>query len=156
MKKGFTIIEVIVAMGIGITILLIDINMLSTQAIKYKKFIKADREESYCREALRFIEGEVYALDNKSVKVNEDTLIIKKLNGDENIIKALKNYNGKFKIVITYNKVKNISKVTDTIIEDVAAFKITLKENLIFISINTLEGENYERCFGIGKKEDIL
>jgi prepilin-type N-terminal cleavage/methylation domain-containing protein len=78
MKKGFTIIEVIVAMGIGITILLIEINMLSTQAIKYKKFIKADREESYCREALRFIEGEVYALDNKSVKVNEDTIIIKK------------------------------------------------------------------------------
>lgn len=156
MKKGYTLIELIIAMGVITILLTLEVSMLSRQALKYKRFIKNDREESYCREALRFIEGELYALNNKSITVNGDTLVIKKVSGDENTIKGMRKYNGRLKIVITYNKIKNSSKVTDTIVEDIEGFQIKERENLIFISINTSEGKEYERCFGIEKDKKVL
>ncbi|QGU95137.1 prepilin-type N-terminal cleavage/methylation domain-containing protein [Clostridium bovifaecis] len=156
MKKGFTLIELIIAMGVIAIMLTLQVNMLSRQASKYKNFIKSDREESYCREALRFIEGEIYDLNNKSIRVTGDTLVIKKANGDENTIREMRKFNGRLKIVITYNKVKNSSRVTDTIVEDIGDFQVKEKENLMFISINTLGGKEYERCFGIGKDKRAL
>lgn len=156
MKKGVTLIELVVALSITSILLVIGLKTFSKDVFTYKKLIKVDREESYAVEALRFIEGEIYDLHNNYIKVQGNTLMIKKSNGDKNLIRAVNKDHGKVRLVITYDKVVNANKVTNTITEDIKAFQIEEDKNLIFISIDTMEGRKYERCFGIREDKRVL
>ena len=152
MKKGFTLVEVSIAMFIGSIIVLIGISLFSHSIKSYKEAVSKDREEVYSKEALRFIEGEINDVKNKFIRVEGNQLILRKLTGDKYTIKASKVSESKSKIVIIYDKVIG-RDTTDIILEGIADFKVKSDKNLIYINIYTHNGEEYERCFGTNKLE---
>lgn len=151
MKKGLTLIELVVAISVVSIIILVEIKLFSQHVQVYKSFIRNNREEVYSREALRFIETEVYDLSNKVIRVYNDKIIFEKNGGDKNTIKVNYKYNGYYRVVISYYKVVSGKTTTNTIIEDIKTFNIQSKKNLIYISIYTINGEKYERCLGSKK-----
>lgn len=156
MKKGFTLLELIIALSIASILITIETNILSSQSISYEKFISKDRESSYCMEALRFIEGEINALDNKKILISDHEITILKNNDDKNTIKGVKQPDGKLKVVMVYDTVNSSKNTSVAIVEDVEEFNIVEKKNTIFVSICTDGGKKYERCFGIREEEKVL
>ncbi|MCY6483741.1 prepilin-type N-terminal cleavage/methylation domain-containing protein [Clostridium aestuarii] len=155
MKKGFTLIELIITLFISNIIILMGTNMIFNGALEYKKAIKQDREKNYCTEALRFIETQIEDKDNKDISVNHGELVIKKNTSDkENIIKKIKLYKKADKLQITYYKKDNFKLNTNTIINNIEQFDVYRDKNVIYVGIESESGKKYERCFGIkvGKK----
>lgn len=155
MKKGFTLLELIIALSVASILITIETNLLSRQSINFEKFISEDRENSYCMEALRFIEGEINALDNKKVLISNNEITILKNNDDKNTIKCVKQSNGKLKVVMVYDPINKVRNTSVAIVENVDEFKIEENKNIIFVSICTDGGKKYERCFGI-EEEKVL
>lgn len=153
MKKGHTLIELVITMSIISTLFIFQTDILTRVTKNYKKIIFEDREESYCREALRFIEKEIHDIKNKNIKIEENTLILKKITGDKNTIKLIRRSNGKSKIIIIYDKTTNNRKDSNVIIENINDCRIRKNRNIIFVSIKSKEGRKYERCFGIGENK---
>lgn len=153
LKKGVTLIELIIALFIGSVIVTIEFSSFSNSIKNYKEAIINDREEVYSREALRFIESEIIDVKNKTITIENNKLILKKSNGDMNIIKVSRKSKDEFKIVIEYDKVTSNINTTDTIVEGVGGFKVKEDKNLIYVEINTTYGDKYKRCFGSSKVE---
>jgi len=151
LKKGFTLIELIISLAIIFMVILIEIKIFSQEVYTFKEFIKLNRNEIYSREALRFIEGEVNDSNNKFIKVYNDKIIFEKNNGDKNTLKLNKQTNGNNKIVISYYKALTSKITTNTIVDDIKDLNINCEINLVYLSIYTLNGEKYERCFGSKK-----
>lgn len=155
MGKGLTLLELIVALAIGSIIVLIQVSFLSNSIMRYNRSILKDRQEVSSMEALRFIESEIQDLKNNTIIVKENQLILKKYGGDKNTIKILKKSNGQWKIVIEYYKVLSMKITTDTILEGNISFNAINDNNLIYITIYTLNGDKYERCFISNKVNQV-
>lgn len=153
LKKGVTLIELIISLFIVSVIVTIEFGSFSNSIKNYKEVILNDREEVYSREALRFIESEIIDVKNKIIKIENNKLVLKKYNGDMNIIKVAKKSKDEFKIVIEYDKVTSNINTTDTIVEGIGGFKVKEDKNLIYIEINTIYGDEYKRCLGSNKVE---
>ena len=151
MKKGFTLIELIISLAIVFMIILIEIQIFSKEVYTFKDFIKSNRNEVYSKEALRFIEGEINDFNNKTIKVYDDKILFEKYNGDKNTLKLYKMTNGNNKIVISYYKALTSKITTNTVVDDIKDLNISYKTNLVYLSIYTLTGEKYERCLGSKK-----
>jgi prepilin-type N-terminal cleavage/methylation domain-containing protein len=156
LKKGITLIELIIALFIGSVIVIIELSLFSSSIKDYRESIINDREEIYSREALRFVESEIVDVKNKFIKVRNDELILKKTSGDINIIKEVSKSNGQSKIVVEYDKVTTSINTTDTILEGIKEFKVKGVDNLIYVEIHTDNGDRYERCFGSNKVEKAI
>ncbi|KOA20956.1 hypothetical protein CLHOM_05440 [Clostridium homopropionicum DSM 5847] len=151
MKKGFTLMELIISLAIVFMVILIEIKIFSQEVYTFKEFIKSNRNEVYSREALRFIEGEINDFNNKTIKVYDDKILFEKINGDKNTLKLYKMTNGNNKIVISYYKALTSKITTNTVVDDIKDLNISYNANLVYLSIFTLNGEKYERCFGSKK-----
>jgi len=151
LKKGFTLIELIISLAIVFMIILIEIQIFSKEVYTFKDFIKSNRNEVYSKEALRFIEGEINDFNNKTIKVYDDKILFEKYNGDKNTLKLYKMTNGNNKIVISYYKALTSKITTNTVVDDIKDLNISYKTNLVYLSIYTLTGEKYERCLGSKK-----
>jgi len=151
LKKGFTLIELIISLAIVFMIILIEIQIFSKEVYTFKDFIKSNRNEVYSKEALRFIEGEINDFNNKTIKVYDDKILFEKYNGDKNTLKLYKMTNGNNKIVISYYKALTSKITTNTVVDDIKDLNISYKANLMYLSIYTLNGEKYERCLGSKK-----
>ncbi|MCY6354060.1 prepilin-type N-terminal cleavage/methylation domain-containing protein [Clostridium sp. ZS2-4] len=149
MKKGFTILELIISLAIASILILIITRMFFYEFKNYKKFIIQDRNESYAKEALRFIETQVENIINKDIEIEGKKLTIKKNNGDVSIIEKKTNSNKKHKIIINYYKHINSTWKPDTIVENVQDFSIYRNKNVIYVTIETENGVKFERCIEI-------
>lgn len=156
MKKGFTLIELIISLAIIFMVILIEIQIFSQEVYTFKEFIKSNRNEVYSREALRFIEGEINDSNNKIIKVYNDKILFEKTNGDKDTLKLYKQTNGNNKIVISYYKALTSKTTTNTVLDDIKDLNISFKVNLVYLSVYTLSGEKYERCFGSRKIVEAL
>lgn len=143
--------ELIISLAIVFMVILIEIKIFSQEVYTFKEFIKSNRNEVYSREALRFIEGEINDFNNKTIKVYDDKILFEKINGDKNTLKLYKMTNGNNKIVISYYKALTSKITTNTVVDDIKDLNISYNANLVYLSIFTLNGEKYERCFGSKK-----
>lgn len=156
MRKGVTLLEVIIAVCIGSIVILMEISLFLNSIKNYKESVVKDREGVYSKEALRFIESEIVDVKNKTIGVDKDKLILRKFSGDKHTIKAVKSSKGKSKIVIEYDKITSTINTTDTILEGIKDFKVKGDENLVYILIYTTNGEVYQRCLGSRKIEKVI
>lgn len=147
MKKGVTLIELIISIGMASLLLsFLVLQLLNYNSIGVKE-AKDNRDYFYCMEALMFIE---YETDKaKSVSINDDVIELKYV--DQNINKIIRLNTGG-KIVITHKEGNEI-KASNNIITDIAGFQAFQKGNTVYISITRKNGDKYERCIGI--KPDI-
>lgn len=146
MKKGFTLLELVISLSIVSVLTMIIIKMFFCEVKNYKNFIRQDRSENYSKEALRFIETQVEDVTNKDIKIEGKKLTIKKKNGDINIIEKKPNSNKKYKIIINYYKNINSTWTPDIIVENIEDFIIYRNKNIIYVTIEIENGVKFERC----------
>ena len=155
MKKGYGLIEVLVTLFIISILMVIEVDLVTKESIRYKRNIALDREECYCNGALHFVENEINDIKNKGVIIEDNNIVLKKENGDNYTIKSEEN-NGKYKLVILYDKVidSNINK--NIIVEDLKSVKIKRNKNVVYIYLESLQGKKFYRCIGLNQNiEDI-
>lgn len=155
MKKGYGLIEVLVTLFIISILMVIEVDLVTKESIRYKMNIALDREECYCNGALHFVENEINDIKNKGVIIEDNNIVLKKENGDNYTIKSEEN-NGKYKLVILYDKVihSNINK--NIIVEDLKSVKIKRNKNVVYIYLESLQGKKFYRCIGLNQNiEDI-
>ncbi|MCY6370331.1 type II secretion system protein [Clostridium ganghwense] len=156
MKRGFTLIELVISLSIISILTLVMTNMVFREVKNYKSVIREDRYENYSQEALRFIETEVKDVRNKAIRIENSKLIIEKVNGDTNTIEKRSMSQNKCKIIIDYFKYINSTYKPVSIVEDIKDFTIYKNKNIIYVTIKTNNGEIFERCIGLKeRKEDI-
>jgi prepilin-type N-terminal cleavage/methylation domain-containing protein len=143
MKKGFTIIEVIIAIGAAGSIAAVMVSMLLTYNSSYIKRSKEHRDYLYSIEALMFIQNEVK--NAKSVSAENNIIELYYLDGTIKKIIKLNNHDN---IAITYMK-NNAVEASNNIVTDIDCFEVLQKNNLIYISITRKNGEKYEKCISI-------
>lgn len=150
-KKGFTLIELLVAASIvGI--------IVSSQILIFCKYMKIHREEIiqskesfYVNEAFMIIEYQVTTAKYVSVENNIITLKSYERPGYD-YIRMDKDPD----IIISYNSM--YSSNTNNILKSIKEFKVQQENQLLYISIETKDGNVYKRCLGLErvKIKDIL
>jgi prepilin-type N-terminal cleavage/methylation domain-containing protein len=143
MKKGFTIIEVIIAIGAAGIIATVLVSMLLTYNSSYIKKSKEHRDYFYSMEALMFIQNEV----KNAMSVSAENNIIELNYLDTNIKKIIK-LNSHDNIAIIYME-NNAVEASNNIVADIGCFEVQQKNNLLYISITRKNGEKYEKCISI-------
>lgn len=143
MKKGFTLLELIVSIGIASILVSILISMFLKYNYIYSINTKEYREYFYCSEALMFIEHEVN--NSKYVKISNNII---ELNYADGITKKYIQLNTKGSIVIIHTE-NNTTKTVNNILNNIRDFSVIQKRNTIYVCITDNSGERYERCFGV-------
>ncbi|ABK60674.1 prepilin-type N-terminal cleavage/methylation domain-containing protein [Clostridium novyi] len=150
MKKGYGLIEVLVTLFIISILMLIEVDLVTKESIRYKRNISLDREECYCNSALHFVENEINDIKNKSLIIKDNNIVLEKENGDKYTIKTEGN-NGKYKLIILYDKLIDGNKNKNTIAEDLKDVKINKNKNVVYIYIESLKGKKFYKCIGLNQ-----
>jgi prepilin-type N-terminal cleavage/methylation domain-containing protein len=143
MKKGLTLIELIIALGAAAVLASALTSTALTYNSAYIRNSKENREYFYSTEALMFIQHETE--NAQSVSVNSDIIELKYY--DEDIKKYIKlNNDGNVVIIHMEN---NVRKASNNVITNISDFKVSQKSNTIYVSITRRNGEKFEKCIGI-------
>lgn len=143
MKKGYTLIELLGAVAVASTLIVLATTMFLKYDSIYKSNIKENRDYFYSTEALMFIQHEIESC--KSVSIGSNEIVINY--NDETIKKNVRlNNDGSLVIVHIEN---NSTEAVNNILNNVQNFQVTQRGNTIYVSIKINNGEKYERCFGI-------
>ena len=94
-----------------------------------------------------FIQNEI-SDNNLNTFVNNNKIIIKKLDGTTKEIYFAPKEKNSGNIVVTYYT-SRYSSATNNILKNISNFKFTVKENLIYINIITIDGKSFERCLSL-------
>ncbi|MCM0650386.1 prepilin-type N-terminal cleavage/methylation domain-containing protein [Clostridium swellfunianum] len=146
MKKGFTIIELIISIGAAGIIAVVMTSMLLTSNSLYVKKTKESRDFFYSMEAILFIENKIK--EAKSVNIENNTI---ELYYEDSSIKKLVKLKDSTKVVII-DFDNNVAHVPNNILTEVSNFQVYHKDNLIYVSISRINGESYEKCISIKTK----
>ena len=147
MKKGFTLIELILSLGILSIIIVLSLNFLIRDVSYYKRVVSSSKNHFYINEAIFFIENEI-KYNNESIDVLNNTIIIfKKENKNRKRILQQNN-----KIVLITEKLYGetyYAEGNNNIIKKISKFLVEKYKNTIYILIKSEDGEEYKRCFQI-------
>jgi len=151
MKKGFTIIEIIIAISLIGLLVCTEIVVASRYMKTFKESMCESRDSFYANEAFAFIEGIVN--EAKYVDVNNNIIKLERKDGTgSDWIRTDKAGN----IIISYGScyfgnINNIMKNT-------SLFEAKQAGRVMFISITTNKEKKYKRCISINSeraKEDL-
>lgn len=144
MKKGFTLIELIISLSLMLIVASAELTTMEKYMNIYKKTYSLNKEFIYVNEALFFIENEID--ESQYVRIEDNRIILGRKNiSREDCIELNNNKN----IVIRYGNSNN----NNNVVKGVKDFFIEKYGNVIYITIVGEKGKRYERCFGIIQKE---
>lgn len=150
MKKGFTLIELVVVIAISSMLICLELTILSSLIFSYKSTVKNDRENFYIKDGLLFIESK--AVNNESILIyNGSEIQIKKTEYTESrVIRYIyKIYlNGKGELMIGYNE-DGIDHGKNVITSGVKEFKIETKKRILYIRLVSTGGTVFEKCIAM-------
>ena len=146
-NNGFTLIEVIVSASLAAIISVVGITCTTKYLSIYKQENTQSRESFYVDEAINFIEYEIK--QGRSVQVNNNKITIELSSGVFDDIKL--SGVGGASVVIWYDS--GGMGNSNNILKDVTDFKCEQNGDLIYLSIKTLKGNNYERCINTINEE---
>ena len=146
-SKGITLIELIVAIGLSGIIIAMILPIFLRFNFLYNKLILNNRSYTYANEAMLFIENEINQNTLNSY-INNNKITIEKLDGTRKEIYFIKKEKNLGNIVVTYYNSAS-SSATNNILRNISDFKFTIKENLIYLNIITIDGKSFERCLSL-------
>ncbi len=148
MKKGFMLLEVLIATAIGAILLSFECCVFVKFVNAYNKNITTLRDEAYSDEGLiimkNFIYGNVVEANTENDEIN-----IKTSDNQLNKIYLVKS-SGKV-IVEYYDAYGYEFKAANVIMENISNMKVVKNGNLLYVLITDNEGKSVSRCFGIKK-----
>lgn len=148
MKKGFTLIELVIVIGISAIILSFECTVLIKSFKGYKDNIVKTRDEAYVDEGIIIIKNFV---NDNMVSVNAQNNEIDVITSDNQIKKIhLVKSSGKI-MVDYYDAFGNEFKAANVIATNIKAMEVYKKENLLYVSITDEEGEGTNECLGVKK-----
>lgn len=143
MKKGFTLLELIAALGMSSIIVTILISMILKYNMNFKNETVEFKNYFYVSEAYLFIEHEFDMSKDAKVYENKIELIYK-----DEITKKIIELNEKGNIVII-DMDKNNKRSVNNILTNIKEFSVVQNKNTIYMSIMGNDGEKYEKCFTV-------
>lgn len=144
-KKGFTIIEIMIVTALIAIITTSQVVVISRYMKLHRSEIKLSREGFYINEAFMIIEYQINSAKYIDVKNNAIVLRRSDDTGYDYIRKDRDS-----DIIISYGSI--YSSTTNNIIKQIKDFKIERINNVLYLFIETKEGNLYKRCFGIERK----
>lgn len=146
-KKGFTLIEVLVSMAIASI-------LLSFQCIIFVKYFNVNsretkyiRDKNYYYESFVIMENLIYdEMIEVNVQNNEINIICK--NNENKRIRFAKTSE---KILVDYYDRYGVIKTSNVLGTKIRNMEVNKKDNIIYISLINKEGEKVSRCFGVKK-----
>lgn len=148
MKKGFTLIELIVAIAIASILLSFQCVIFVKYLNTYSRDTKITRDKAYCNESFIIIESLLYdEMKEINVQNNEIKIIC---SSNEN--KKIRFVNTTEKVLVEYyDKYGNTVKTANVVATNIINMKVIKKDNVLYLSITNKEGETASRCFGVKK-----
>lgn len=147
-KKGFTLIELIVAMAIASMMLSFQCVIFVKHLSTYNRDIKIIRDRAYCNQSFIIIENLIYD-GMKEVNVENNDIKIVCSNGENKKIRFASTT--KKILVDYYDKYGNTIKTSNVVATNINKIEARKKDNVLYLSITNKEGETINRCFGIKK-----
>ncbi|BDR75815.1 PulJ/GspJ family protein [Clostridium tetani] len=150
MKRGFTLIETIIAVSISFIVLLCGIKFLGIYTRIYKDTGYRCLQEFYINEAFIFIEEKVKEAEEVQIYTDNkgEKSIQLKFERENNYIRKKEG-----KLVISYYKFN--SPHNNNIILELEEFKLEQLDNLMYVTIKNKRGKGYTRCFCLKEKKVI-
>lgn len=150
-KKGISLIEIVITMGLIGILLAAQVAILSKIYLQYNKHLNYSIENMYVNEAFRILENEIYK-EWRDIDVSNDCITIKLNNGDKSkihFVKTKKN-NSKGNLVITYYLNNNV-KTSNYLTKNIKDFKAYCKGNILYLTIYGDDEREYNKCLAIEK-----
>lgn len=144
-KKGYSLIEVVLALGIFSIIVSSVVQLFISTTVEFKDELNAVKDNFYLNEVFRFIEVEL-TCETKDVEAVDNILIVKKfdyINPDQQPINHIKLEGGN--LIIKYYKYGGVSG-RNIIIRNIEEFKVSKRDKYIYIALKAKEGILVERC----------
>lgn len=153
MKKGFTLIELVVTIGIVSMLICLELTIFSSFLLSYKRNIKNDRESFYIRDGLSFIECKAANNEGILISNNQMQIIKTEYSKDNDKSKDIKYtyaiyLNIKGEIMISYNE-KNTPLGVNVITSGVKTFNVDINKQILYIHIVSNRGAVFDKCIGI-------
>jgi prepilin-type N-terminal cleavage/methylation domain-containing protein len=143
MKKGFTLLEILIALAIASIVTVLVSTLYLKYNLLYNQNCKYNRNYFYSTEAMMFIQNEIR--NSKSISINNNIIEAKYPDG---VVKKYIKYNGAGNLVIVHTE-NGTTMAVNNILSNISNFSVIQKNSTIYISISINGGEKYERCFGI-------
>ena len=146
MKKGFTLVECIVAMAIASSILsfqcMVLIKYCNMNVINNVKSI----EEGYLTEGAIIIE-KLILNDFKEVEIKDNFIFLTCKDNSKKTIRF--NSNSKKILVDYYDCGSNFSKDTNIVCSNISDMTVVKKNYVLYISITSIGGQKIDRCIAV-------
>jgi prepilin-type N-terminal cleavage/methylation domain-containing protein len=141
MKRGYTLIEVVVALSLISILLSTVILVFSRLRIEFSHKIDENRESYYFNEALMFIEDEL-GKGGIAVNIEHNSIHIVYDECDKKIIEQKDD-----ELIVRYGTTYSMNKSYNKIACGILEFQVNERGNLIYVKINSKKGRSKERCF---------
>ncbi|MCB2291976.1 type II secretion system GspH family protein [Clostridium algoriphilum] len=146
-KKGFTLIEIVIAMGLVFLMVGIVNSLLNSYVKSYKNSVVQNNGFNYLNEAISIIEKELNQ-HSASVKTENNVIKINYFDGEK--INNIKCINSNLYILYGTKYAPPLDKGTKSvIIDDVKEFVAIKEGKIIYIKVAWYNGQSIERCLVI-------
>lgn len=143
-KKGFTLIEIVIAMALVFLVIGAVDSMFISYAKNYKNSVVQNRGLNYLSEAIAIIEREV---NQAASSVKTENNIIKINYFDRSTSNHIKRINSN--LYILYDVRNGIDAQRSIIIDDVKDFVAIKSGKILYIKVVWINGQSIERCLAI-------
>lgn len=156
MKKGYTLIEVIISITILTLVSSVGVSLLVNMLKDNNTLVAWSRNSIYAADSFNFIEKEIMSSENKTIDLNSNRIRLSRYDEDYSYIDVYGIGRDK-KLRISYYKEKNgyTSITRNIIMENILDYKFNQKGKLLFLEIKTFNGEKYYKCIGNHKVKKV-
>lgn len=148
MKKGFTLIELVVTMAIAAILLSFEVAVFTKHINDFQRSIEVNKQNSFCDEFFVIIE-QLISENVSEIEVINNNIVIKCSNNQKKIIQYKSTSN---KILVDYyDAVGNDFSAANVICSNIKEMTVKKKSEVLYVSIINNKGVQFERCFGIKK-----
>lgn len=160
MKKGYTLLEVVISIGISLMIFSLVLNIFGLYHVLYKKSVSSGRQKIYLNEVSIFVEAKleegtrIKFLDNSKECFTDNKIKFVDIEKKRIDVMELDNVGN---LIITYyeyiNSEDNLHKLGENIVlRNIELFQVDIRGGVMYLTVKNRKGEKIEKCLGIRRE----
>lgn len=153
-KKGYTLIELIISMTLGIIIMASIVTVFCTSKKFFNVENKRELDTVTLQEAIYFIEKEI-DMNTEYLQVNSNNNEIKLYMKKKPVVKTIKLINNNLYMLNgTNNSEPNENSYKNYIMKGIKKFNVDKIGNLLYINLETELGGTLKKCYFLRKEKN--